>query len=92
MKALGVYIFAINRSRTATETAEFLGTPADLEYVLRRGDGVVLAVPLTPETRGLIGEEKLNHMSNDAFLINIARGEVVDQQYSFVHLMENPMF
>jgi phosphoglycerate dehydrogenase-like enzyme len=38
-----------------------------------------LAVPLTAETRALIGEAELRAMRSDAFLINVARGEVVDE-------------
>jgi len=42
-------------------------------------DWVILAVPATPETEGMIGEDELAAMKNDAVLVNIARGSVVDQ-------------
>ena len=42
-------------------------------------DWVILAVPATPETEGMIGAEELAAMRSDAVLVNIARGSVVDQ-------------
>lgn len=50
-----------------------------LEMVLRESDYLVLALPLTAETRGLIGARQLELMKTTAILINIARGEVVHQ-------------
>jgi len=50
-----------------------------LEDLLARSDFVVIAVPSTPETVGLIGRSQLNKMKPSAYLINVARGNVVDQ-------------
>lgn len=50
-----------------------------LDEILERSDYVSLHVPLTPVTVGLIGERELRRMRPDAFLINIARGAVVDE-------------
>jgi (S)-sulfolactate dehydrogenase len=50
-----------------------------LDDVLRTADVVTLHVPLTPETRGLLGTVKLALMKPDAILINTARGGVVDE-------------
>lgn len=92
LKAVGVEILAINRRGEAEESASFLGTPDDLEHVLRRSDGVVVAAPLTTETRGLFDREKLRWMGEDAMLINVARGELVDQHDLYQHLQANPEF
>lgn len=43
-------------------------------------DWVILAVPATPETDGMIGAAELAAMKSDAVLVNIARGQVVDQE------------
>ncbi|MFW6267663.1 MAG: NAD(P)-dependent oxidoreductase [Marinilabiliaceae bacterium] len=51
----------------------------DLESLLRNSDFVSLNVPLTVDTRGLIGRSELNSMKPSAFLVNTARGPVVDQ-------------
>lgn len=50
-----------------------------LEEVLSASDWVLINCPLTPETRGLIGEAQLRMMKRDAVLINTARGPIVDE-------------
>lgn len=52
---------------------------ADRETLLRESDFVSLHVPLTAETRGLIGRRELETMKPTAILINTARGPVVDE-------------
>lgn len=54
--------------------------PEALHSFLKECDFVVLTVPLTPETHHLIDAAALKAMKNDAVLINVARGDVVDQQ------------
>jgi len=51
---------------------------APLEELLERADFVTLHCPLTPDTRGLIGERALARMKPSAYLINTARGPIVD--------------
>jgi phosphoglycerate dehydrogenase-like enzyme len=54
-------------------------TPDQWRTRLHEFDWVILAVPATPETEGMIGAAELAVMKNDAVLVNIARGSVVDQ-------------
>jgi glyoxylate reductase len=49
-----------------------------LEGLLERSDFVTLHCPLTPDTRGLIGDEALRRMKPTAYLVNTARGPIVD--------------
>lgn len=51
----------------------------DLDALLRESDYVCLAVPHTPATEKMIGERELDLMKEDAFLVNICRGGVVDE-------------
>ena len=51
----------------------------ELETIFKEADFVVVNCPLTPETRGLVDAEKLALMKPTAFLINAARGPIVDQ-------------
>jgi phosphoglycerate dehydrogenase-like enzyme len=82
-KAFGCRVIATKRSAVAIETTEFADEilPAsELPRVLAESDYVVLSMPLTPETRGMIGEKELRSMKPTAALVNIARGPVVDEQ------------
>ncbi len=54
-------------------------TPDQWRDQLGEFDWVILAVPATPETEGMIGGDELSSMKSDAVLVNIARGSVVDQ-------------
>jgi phosphoglycerate dehydrogenase-like enzyme len=47
--------------------------------MIRRSDYIVASAPLTPETRGMIGEAEFAAMKNDAVVINIGRGPVIDE-------------
>ena len=58
---------------------DFLGGPTDLFRILIESDFVVLGVPLTPETRKMIGEKELRTMKRSAYLVNVSRGEIVDE-------------
>ncbi|EMA50697.1 D-2-hydroxyacid dehydrogenase [Halococcus salifodinae] len=58
-------------------TDEVLGTD-DLHDALARTDYLVLAVPLTDETEGMIGAAEFDTLSPDAFVVNVARGPVID--------------
>src|SRR5205807_3500400 len=49
-----------------------------LPDLLAKSDALVLAVPHTPETKQLVGREELGMMKRGAFLINIARGKLID--------------
>jgi phosphoglycerate dehydrogenase-like enzyme len=51
----------------------------ELDVLLRTADVVVVACPLTDETRGLLDARRLAMMKPTAFLVNVARGAIVDQ-------------
>jgi phosphoglycerate dehydrogenase-like enzyme len=81
--ALGMRVLALRRSVSARQkgdgrVAEFL-PPSDLPYLLGESDYVVVAVPLTEESRRMIGEAELRSMKPTAVLVNIARGAVIDE-------------
>ena len=62
--------------------------PDEWQAQLGGFDWVILAVPATPETDGMIGAGELAAMKSDAVLVNIARGEVVDQP-ALVEALQN---
>lgn len=61
------------------QAAEAGAKSVDLETLLRESDFVTLHSPLTPDTENLIGAEELALMKEDSFLINCARGPLIDE-------------
>jgi glyoxylate reductase len=69
-----------NRNRHPEAEAALGATYATLPELLAQADFVTLNVPLTPETRQMIGREQLRQMKPTAYLINLARGGVIDHE------------
>ncbi len=59
---------------------DFLGTFADLDRVLAESDYVLVALPKTPETLGLLDADRLRKMRPTAWLIQIGRSEVIEEE------------
>jgi phosphoglycerate dehydrogenase-like enzyme len=80
-RAFGMEICAIRRDvGRGGGDATLLGGPEALDDVLRRSDYVVVSLPATAETTGRLGRRELGLMRPDAFLINVARAEIVDEE------------
>jgi glyoxylate reductase len=77
-----------NRNRNEAAEAELGASYRSLPDLLAESDFVTLNVPMTPETRHLIGREQLRQMKPTAFLINVARGGVVDHDALLQALQE----
>jgi phosphoglycerate dehydrogenase-like enzyme len=79
-RALGMRVAAVTRSGRDPAGVTDLVTPAgELEALLPQADFVVLAAPETPETRHLMNAERLARMKPTAYLVNIARGSLLDE-------------
>jgi phosphoglycerate dehydrogenase-like enzyme len=74
LEAFDVDVTVVRRSG-----GEDVLTPDAWRGKLGEFDWVILAVPATPETDGMIGESELAAMKSDAVIVNIARGAVIDQ-------------
>lgn len=90
--ALGMRVTGVTRSPATNGRDQLglarLGGLADLPEVLGDADFVVLAIPLVANTRGLIGERELRAMKSTAYLINVARGGVIDEPALYRALKE----
>jgi phosphoglycerate dehydrogenase-like enzyme len=92
LQAFGMSIYALNQSGKSTTPTNFIGTLHDLEHVLRICDVVVLSLPLTRATRGLIGARELAWMKPGAILVNTARGAIIDEETLYTHVKSHPDF
>jgi glycerate dehydrogenase len=92
MRSFGMRINAVNTTGRTEEPLEFIGTLKDLQYLLSSSEVVVVSLPFTKGTRGLIGKRELAWMKNDAILINVARGGIIDEAALYEHLKEHPDF
>lgn len=84
-RAFGMHVLGMRRSFAGDPTlqdpdVDRCYTPQQLHELLGLSDYVVLAVPLTGETEGLIDESALRAMKKNAYLVNIARGRIIDEQ------------
>jgi D-3-phosphoglycerate dehydrogenase len=59
---------------------DFLGSQDDLPRILTESDFILLSIVLTPETVKMIGEKELRMMKKSAYLVNISRGNVLDEK------------
>ena len=77
-RGFGMRVIATRRSDTpAPDFVQKVGKPEDLRGMLPEADVVAICVPLTPETRGMFDQAAFEAMKPGAYLINIARGRVV---------------
>lgn len=77
-KAFGMRVLGIRREPSPVEQVDQQGTLDDLHRFLGEADFVVLALPFSPTTSGLMGKETLAGMKTGATLVNVARGALVD--------------
>ncbi len=89
-KAWGAKVLAVKRSITYTpEYIDQMYAIEDIDLVLEQSDYIVLALPQTPKTEKIITEARLRKMKLTAFLVNIGRGALIDQEALILALREN---
>ncbi|MCK9195855.1 MAG: 2-hydroxyacid dehydrogenase [Syntrophales bacterium] len=83
LKAFDVHLIGIKRHNPQKAKGElgleWAGTPEDIKELLVRSDYVILCLPLTPESRNLMGRHTFDMMKGDSILINLSRGGLVDR-------------
>ncbi|MCT9097268.1 D-2-hydroxyacid dehydrogenase [Haloarchaeobius sp. HME9146] len=76
---LGMEVVGVRRSGEPVDGVEEVYTPDELHTAIRDARFLVLAVPLVEETRRMVGAEEFDLLDDDAILVNVARGPVVDE-------------
>lgn len=80
-QVLGMHVIGVRRSpRRPEDPVHEMHAPAALPELLARCDWLVLACPLTPDTRGMIHSGMLERLPRGAGLVNVARGGLVDER------------
>lgn len=91
-KGLGMSVHAINRRGATDEDVDRIGGPDDLDQLLAASDVVVLSLPLSQASEGLFDAARLEKLKPNAILVNLARGEIIDEDALYAHLQANPDF
>src|SRR5207244_537571 len=91
-KGFGMQVYAYSRKKSAAKGVKFFTGTSGLTELLKKSHVVVLALPLTGQTARIINAERLSEMRKDGILVNVARGELVDEKAMYDHLVANPNF
>ena len=78
-RQFGMRVIGIRRSPEPLEEVDQVFGPREVRQVIQSSDVLVLALPLTPETYHLLGEEDLASLKDGAILFNIGRGKTIDE-------------
>jgi phosphoglycerate dehydrogenase-like enzyme len=86
-KVFGMTVFGIDIVKRKVDAVDHFHGPEELLRVVQEVDYLIIVVPNTPQTQKMVGAEVLSSMKPTAFLINIGRGEVVDED-ALIHALE----
>ena len=78
-RAFGCRIEGINRSNRSDEAYDRIQTSDKLDEILPVSDVLILAVPLTSDTEKLIDRKRLELLPENAVIVNISRGKIIDE-------------
>ena len=79
-KAMGMKVLAVRENRSkGPEGADAVFGPEQIDEVLPQSDYVLLCTPVTPATTDIMNAARLSKMKPDAYLINVARGPLIDE-------------
>jgi phosphoglycerate dehydrogenase-like enzyme len=89
-RAFGMEVVAVTRSPSSGrgDGLRWLGGVDELGRLLEEADFALVAVPLAPETEGLLGRRELDLLGPDGYLVNVARGAVADESALYEALLE----
>lgn len=79
LQAFGVEVIAYDPYITAARAQQLGVQTVSLDELLERSDFITIHMPKTPETTGMIGAEQLAKMKPSAYVVNVARGGLIDE-------------
>jgi phosphoglycerate dehydrogenase-like enzyme len=79
-KAFGMTVYGIDIIKRKIDAVDYFYGPEDLTKVIQEVDYFIIVAPFTPQTQGMIRAKELSSMKPTAFLINIGRGEIIDEE------------
>ncbi|MCW5237834.1 2-hydroxyacid dehydrogenase [Verminephrobacter eiseniae] len=82
-KAFGMRVTVANRSHVHDQRADQVFTLEQLPAFMASADAIVVSLPLTQQTTGLVGAQALAAMRPEALILNVGRGPVIDEQALF---------
>ena len=89
--ALGMRVLAVRRHPQAVDDLAEVHTLSTLPHLLPQSDVLVVTLPLTDATRGLLGEVELQALPAGSVLVNVGRGPVVDEAALYRALKDGPL-
>ncbi|TPW73632.1 phosphoglycerate dehydrogenase [Schumannella sp. 10F1B-5-1] len=89
LQAFGVNVVAYDPYVTANRAQQLGVTLLSLDELLEQSDFITIHMPKTPETTGMIGTEQLAKMKSSAYIVNVARGGLIDETALFEALQAN---
>lgn len=79
-KAFGMEVSGIDIVKKKVDCLDFFYGPEDLVQVAKELDYFIIVAPYTPQTKNLVDSKVLSAMKTTAFLVNLGRGEIVDEE------------
>ncbi len=89
LQAFGVNVIAYDPYITAARAQQLGVQSVSLDELLEQSDFITIHMPKTPETTGMIGTEQIAKMKPSAYLVNVARGGLIDEDALFTALSTN---
>jgi lactate dehydrogenase-like 2-hydroxyacid dehydrogenase len=86
-----VYALKKHPPLSQSEGVDFIGGLDSLDYVLENSDYLLLALPLTPETKGLITGRELALLKQNVVLVNVGRGDVINEQNLYEYMKKSEL-
>ena len=84
LKGLGMKVIATRRSKDESLRKElgleWLGDKDDLDRLMRESDFLIVTIPLTPDTVGLVGEHEIRQMKKGSYIVNVARAAIIQEK------------